>query len=323
MDVLLMIERWIEPLSRSRWIEPLSALAIILITRQVQFKVAQLLIIFTPRNSLLRQASIPIQVALGALAFPSIQHAIVDPISIHYRVLAGGTIVLQTLVSIATSAMIRFDDKDASALSKTPGLWNKMGALTDLMNSQQCIGTPYQISWIAPFDENRPEYIPPRGEIIRSRATAIVGGYFFRQIWIALFWQRLHFGFFWLIYMNSWLNSLYVFGDLVSALLGGAVEDRPPAFGPIRYSNTIRGWWGKFWHQSHGYPLQGAATYICKDVLGLKSLPQRYANILIVFALSGIFHIFTDRAEGIGYEQSKAMVFFCAQPVGILIEDAA
>jgi len=149
----------IEPELLSRWVEPISALAVILLTIQIQFKIAQLLIIFTPRHAFLRQASIPIQIALGALAFPYVQHVIVDPISIHYRVLAGGTVVLQTLLSIATSAMIRLDDKDASAISKTPGLWKKMSALTDLMNNQRCIGTPHQILWISPFDKNRPGYI--------------------------------------------------------------------------------------------------------------------------------------------------------------------
>jgi len=165
---------------------------------------------------MLRQASIPIQHALGALAFPHAQHVVVDPISIHCRVLAVDTVVLQTLLSISTSAMIRLDDKDASTITNKPGLWNKMGAFTDLMNNQRCFGTPCQISWIATFDDKRPGYLPSRTEIIRSRAIALIGGYIFRQIWIAMLWQRIHFGFFWLINMNSWLNYLYVFGDLLT-----------------------------------------------------------------------------------------------------------
>ena len=304
-----------------RWIQPLSSLMIILLIRRLQFTIAQLLIIFTPRNSFLRVASIPIQIALGTIAFPHVQHVIVEPISIHYLCLAGGTVVLQTILSISISSMIRLDDKDASAISKTPSLWSKLGALTSLMNSQRCIGTPYQIKWIPPFDENRPGYIPSRAEALRSKAMQIVTGYIFRQILVTLLWQRIHIGLFWCLYMASWLNSLYLFGDLIGILSGDLVEDHPPAFGSMHYTKTIRGFWGKYWHQSNRYPFQGASNYICKDFLGLRSLVQRYTNILFVFTLSGVFHVLTDRAERIPFEQSRAMWFFCSQAVGIMIED--
>lgn len=303
------------------WLEPLFSLLIILLIRRLQFTIAQLLMIFTPRNSLLRPASIPIQLALGAIAFPHVQHAIVPPISIHYRVLGGGTVALQTILSISTSGMIRLDDTDACRLSETPTLGSKLAGLTSLMQNQRCIGTPYEIKWLPPFDESRPGYIPSRGEALRSTGVQFVAGYFARQLMITLLWQRIPLGLFWCLYIASWLNSIYLFGDLMGLLSGDAVQDHPPAFGSVRHTSTIRGFWGKYWHQSNRYPFQGASNYICKDVLGLKARIQRYTNILFVFTLSGVFHVITDRAEGISFGQSRAMSFFCAQAGGIVVED--
>ncbi|KAL8786725.1 MAG: hypothetical protein Q9195_008100 [Heterodermia aff. obscurata] len=303
------------------WLEPLSALIIILLVRRIQFTIAQLLIILTPRTSLLRPASIPLQLALGAFAFPYVQHLIVPPISVHYRVLAGGTVALQTILSISVSSLIRLDDTDASALAPNPSLSAKLAALTRLMQNQRCIGTPQEIKWLPPFDEDRPGYIPSRGALLRSTGLQFVAGYFARQLMITLLWQRIHLGLFWCLYIASWLNSIYLFGDLLGLLSGDSVQDHPPAFGSVRHTSTVRGFWGKYWHQSNRYPFQGAGNYVCKDLLGLRGRVQRYVNILGVFVLSGVFHVVTDRAEGISFEESRAMRFFCAQAGGILVED--
>ncbi|KAL2824212.1 membrane bound O-acyl transferase family-domain-containing protein [Aspergillus cavernicola] len=304
-----------------KWVQPLMSLVTILAIRRLQFTIAQLLVIFTGRDSLLRAASIPVQVALGTIAFHHVQHAIVAPISIHYLCLAGGTVALQTILSISFSSMIRLDNADATAISKTPSLSGKLGALTDLMNNQRCLGTPYQISWVPPFDEDHPDRIPPRREALGSKAMQMVAGYLFRQVLITLLWPRIHLGLFWCLYIASWLNSIYMFGDLVGLLAGNPVEAHPPAFGSLRHTKTIRGFWGKYWHQSNRFPFQGASNYICKEVLGLRGLIQRYTNILFVFTLSGVFHLVTDKAEGISLQQSNAMSFFCSQAVGIMVED--
>lgn len=124
----------------------------------------------------------------------------------------------------------------------------QMGALKDLMNNQRCIGIPCQISWIATFDDKRPGYIPSRTDIIRSRAIALIGGYIFRQIWIAMLWQRIHFGFSWLINMNSWLNYLYVFGDLLTH--SRVVRWRIDRYlvKSFRSNRTEDEYWMHFWH---------------------------------------------------------------------------
>ncbi|OQD81681.1 hypothetical protein PENANT_c026G11787, partial [Penicillium antarcticum] len=176
--------------------------------------------------------------------------------------------------------MIRLDDTDACALAQTPTLKGKLRALTSLMNNQRCIGTPYEIKWIPPFDESRPGYIPSRAEALRSVATQIVTGYLSRQVLVSFLWDILPLGLFWCLYIASWLNSLYMAGDLIALISGDPVEAHPPAFGSIRYMRTIRGFWGKYWHQSNSFPFQGASNYICKELLGLRSLVQRYTNIL-------------------------------------------
>ncbi|KAI0147391.1 membrane bound O-acyl transferase family-domain-containing protein [Xylariaceae sp. FL1272] len=304
------------------WFPPIKALFMILLTRKTQFTIAQLLIIYTPKNSFLRTASIPVQIALGVAAFPYVQQVIVPPISIHYRVLAGGTVALQTILSITVSAMMRLDDKDAAAISKEPGVGAKISALSELMSNQRCLGTPYQISWVPPFDESRPGYVPSRSEAVFKSSRQIVLGYVWRQILITTIWGRGPAGLIWTIYMDSWLRLMYSTGDLIGLLSGDPVEMHPPAFGSLRHTTTLRGFWGKYWHQSNRFPFQGVANYICRDVLGLKSLPQRYMNLAVVFSLSGVFHIITDLAEGIPVGDSGALWLFCPQILCIMLEDA-
>ncbi|KAL3482118.1 hypothetical protein BJX99DRAFT_252834 [Aspergillus californicus] len=67
------------------------------------------------------------------------------------------------------------------------------------------------------------------------------------------------------------------------------------------------------------------ATVVTRRVLRLPrpSLVERYAHMLCVFALSAIFHILSDIAQGVDWRQSGALPFFTSFPVGIMIEDRA
>jgi hypothetical protein len=81
----------------------------------------------------------------------------------------------------------------------------------------------------------------------------------------------------------------------------------------------------KFWHQSLRYTLSSTSSFITERVLKLTkpSLIERYTNVLFVFTLSGIVHIFQD----IGYGKSNTrhqlgtLAFFQSFAFGIMIED--
>ena len=68
----------------------------------------------------------------------------------------------------------------------------------------------------------------------------------------------------------------------------------------------------------------GPARSLVQDVLHLPqdSLSARYSKILVTFYISGLLHLSTDVAIGIGWGESGAIRFFCMQAVGILIEDS-
>ncbi|KAM0801166.1 membrane bound O-acyl transferase family-domain-containing protein [Usnea florida] len=95
-----------------------------------------------------------------------------------------------------------------------------------------------------------------------------------------------------------------------------------PAFGSIQDAYTVRGFWGKFWHQNLTLNLLGPARFITYDVLRLPrtGLIQRYTLIFFIFFVSSCFHLVGDLAS-IPSSQSGALRFFTAQACGIMLED--
>ncbi|KAH8883275.1 hypothetical protein GQ53DRAFT_664035, partial [Thozetella sp. PMI_491] len=101
--------------------------------------------------------------------------------------------------------------------------------------------------------------------------------------------------------------------------------DWPPVFGYIGDSYSLRQFWGCFYHQLVRRGCSSPSYLITYSYLGLRrgSLVGRYVFLFLVFAISGIFHAFSDTlTQRIPWEESGAMTFFCLQAVGIMIEDA-
>ncbi|KAJ5887558.1 hypothetical protein N7495_007599 [Penicillium taxi] len=99
-------------------------------------------------------------------------------------------------------------------------------------------------------------------------------------------------------------------------------SDSPPLFGRAVDAYTLRGFWGKFWHQLIRQPLTSMSVFITR-VIGLPrgSLLNRYSNVIIIFMLSGLMHIAIDTVQGIPSQESGAFLFFTSAPMGIMIED--
>ena len=81
-----------------------------------------------------------------------------------------------------------------------------------------------------------------------------------------------------------------------------------------------------FWHQHLRSKLSSTSDFLTYQVLKLKkgSFITRYTNIFLSFFISGVVHCLTVLAAGFTFQQScGAFKYFCAQVLGIMIEDGA
>ena len=81
-----------------------------------------------------------------------------------------------------------------------------------------------------------------------------------------------------------------------------------------------------FWHQHLRSKLSSTSGFLTYQVLKLKkgSFITRYTNIFLSFFISGAVHCLTVLAAGFTFQQScGAFNYFCAQVLGIMIEDGA
>ncbi|GAQ03679.1 hypothetical protein ALT_1000 [Aspergillus lentulus] len=130
----------------------------------------------------------------------------------------------------------------------------------------------------------------------------------------------------WLVPSRVCLNIISRIYFLVLVVLGiSTPESCRPGFGRVRDACTIRGFWGKFWHQSFRWPLTSVGSYVARDVLRLPrpSLLERYTNIFFTFFTSGVLHLACDAILGVPPSMSGAMPFFCLFPLAIMLEDGA
>ncbi|CZT12319.1 uncharacterized protein RAG0_16187 [Rhynchosporium agropyri] len=104
-----------------------------------------------------------------------------------------------------------------------------------------------------------------------------------------------------------------------------AAASWPPVFGSVSDSYSIRRFWGTFYHQLIRRGCGSIAHFITYSTLDLTrgSLTGRYLFIFCTFAVSGIFHTFSDLTQGISLLESGAMRFFVMQTLGIMMEDGA
>ena len=133
----------------------------------------------------------------------------------------------------------------------------------------------------------------------------------------------------------------------LSLLAVSAGVSRPeverPVFGSVAEAYTLRGFWGRAWHQFLRSRLTSIADWVTYDLLALPrssgksskgegrngkakalimKLGSRYTHVLVCFLVSGIAHQFHDVALGMRWGESGAVVFFVLMAVGIMVEDA-
>lgn len=137
------------------------------------------------------------------------------------------------------------------------------------------------------------------------------------------------------LFSYAMLNLAMVNAGLFAVSLGLSHPNAwKPLFSSISEAYTLRGFWGRSWHQALRSLLSKPAEWVVEDVLGLKVhvIPAgqkgrrwlaRYAKIMLTFAFSGLLHAFVDSAGECGLFASGTMRFFLVQGVGIVVEDHA
>ncbi|PYH48329.1 wax synthase family protein [Aspergillus saccharolyticus JOP 1030-1] len=121
------------------------------------------------------------------------------------------------------------------------------------------------------------------------------------------------------------LDILYRCGAMVAVGTGlQTMADWPPLFGNLADAWTLRGFWGKFWHQYLRWPFTTLSTFLTGQVLGLRrhSLLERYLNTFLIFFLSMASHTVCEIVAGVEGGHRGNFLFFAAQVPAIMFEDA-
>lgn len=79
-----------------------------------------------------------------------------------------------------------------------------------------------------------------------------------------------------------------------------------------------------FWHQYTRQKFDGPATFITDTVLSLDSgtVVALHANLVLTFMINGLTHGIIELSAGISWRNSGAFTFFCAQALGVILEDS-
>ncbi|PBP21901.1 tat pathway signal sequence [Diplocarpon rosae] len=130
---------------------------------------------------------------------------------------------------------------------------------------------------------------------------------------------------FWVMLSTAIAGGASAVNIVCVALHLSPVERCRPMMGPVAEAYTIRGFWGKTWHQGTRKLFTTLATFIGDEVFVFRkgSLPNTYSKIFLTFFISGLLHQAIDFAQGIPWAQSGSLRFFCIQACGIVVEDTA
>ena len=95
----------------------------------------------------------------------------------------------------------------------------------------------------------------------------------------------------------------------------------PPMFGNILEAYTVRRFWAHFWHRLVYAPYRAAADKLSALVFRPedRSTTRRFANVALVFLISGMFHSILDWKNGMCSYWGSG-VFYSVQPFGIVLE---
>lgn len=305
------------------WIVPGLSIGLLLVLRCAQLYLTATLVLSTRKDSIWRAASIPLHLSLGCLQFMIlIRDVVQQTLPLFVRGLLAAITFFASIWSLTVLFALALEREDIAKLSQSSTIPDQRQWLVKFAGNLRALGTPYQITRIPSFDRARPSYMPSPSEAIWCKANQILICYLVRDVMLTVAWNRIPDGLFWLLYNRFYLDMIASFFSAAGLIYGDRVENHPPDFGSLGATNSIRGFWGNFWHQNLRFNFTSLSSYICKNIFGFDGLIQRYLNIWTVFTFSAAMHLCCDRATGVQWDESGAVKFFLSQPVGIMIEDA-
>ncbi|KAF3940854.1 hypothetical protein ABW19_dt0206861 [Dactylella cylindrospora] len=220
------------------------------------------------------------------------------------------------------------------------------------------IKTPYQVKNVPAFDGKRPGWVPSKTRFMLRQLTWFIVLYVFYDFLFSqemgpedeakfmgvnrenliirdpadgpitgdeLGYRIFMVGLMWTAMIPFAVSLQYIGFSLIGVGFGlSEPENWPPVYGHAKDSYTLRLFWGKFWHQTLRWHFSKPASFITHQVLRLpkEGLVQRYVNIFFVFFISGCMHANQSYMLGMGQIGAvRELIFFCAMPVGIMVED--
>ncbi|CVK96792.1 related to TRI7-trichothecene biosynthesis gene cluster [Fusarium mangiferae] len=130
---------------------------------------------------------------------------------------------------------------------------------------------------------------------------------------------------YWLVtYVCNRLN--HACAAVISLSIGlSRPEDWPHLNGSISACYTVRGFWGKFWHQLYRKTFTGLGDFVPDRLLRLRrgTLLSRYTRLFLTFLASGLMHHCIGHLYSFAADETFASEwFYVLQAVGIAFEDA-
>ncbi|CAH0057495.1 unnamed protein product [Clonostachys solani] len=118
---------------------------------------------------------------------------------------------------------------------------------------------------------------------------------------------------------------MYYFAAGLTVAIGlNKPESWPPIFGSLRNAYTIRGLWGRTWHQVLRRVVVAFGDFTSDHILCIPrgSPLSRLSRLFFPFFMSGTLHYIMElKDDGLAQGRFGVLIFFLLQPLGILFEE--
>ncbi|KAJ5200719.1 hypothetical protein N7491_008475 [Penicillium cf. griseofulvum] len=314
----------------------------------LQCLIPSIILITTPKHSILRYLSIPCMICIVLHMMYPAQKPGYPPTNL---IGSSATFVLTALDLLLIHPQAGRDFVDANRNTKS--FVSRLVQAIQLLTCSRAINTPRQVKNVPSFPEyytKRANGIPRGRFLVRETAIAVwqflaldtLAVLALRQAmndqdeessvssrsqssipgrkWTEQFIQTL---IAWFVVSRILISFYYRVASIVFVSLGDSPSNSPPIIGRMSDMYTLRNFWGKFWHQMLRLPLTSTSNFLARDVLRLprSSFVERYVNVFVVFFLSGLIHVVIDSLRSVSLKELGTMSFFLSFVVGYMIED--